>query len=161
MFCPSCGFEYTLKTNYCKRCGESLGNDGKPDIPKAPRLMLVSIFLSIAGLGLFGLMALLNMYRSLWVEGARDAHLIMPFVFGVLLIGGIAGLMIWQLSRLISTFGGSGQMIASERPVMREALSPQVAAPTDPIRNVVESPSVVEHTTRQMAGVYREPPARE
>ena len=24
MFCQSCGFEYTQKTNYCKRCGGEL-----------------------------------------------------------------------------------------------------------------------------------------
>jgi len=34
MFCPSCGFEYTQKTNYCKRCGEDLNPAVVNDAPK-------------------------------------------------------------------------------------------------------------------------------
>ena len=30
MFCPTCGFEYTQKTNYCKRCGAGLTSSDKP-----------------------------------------------------------------------------------------------------------------------------------
>jgi len=86
---------------------------------------------------------------------------ILSFALGLLLIGGIAVLVIWQLSRLITTFQKSNQAPAQERVIVREAQVPHLGAPTDPVRSPVEPSSVVEHTTRQMAGVYGEPKAIE
>ena len=49
-----------------------------------------------------------------------------------------------------------------ERPTFTEVQSQgRLASPTDPVRGAVESPSVVEHTTRQLANVYRSPNAPE
>jgi hypothetical protein len=116
--------------------------------------MLIGAFWSIAALGLVGLISLLGMYHSLWMRGARDESLFVPFIMGLMLVGVIAVLMTWQLSRLISAYLKSGDNIVPERPVMREihpVQTPQIASPTDQIRNVGEHPSVVEHTTRQIA----------
>ncbi|MCI0662041.1 MAG: hypothetical protein L0220_13305 [Acidobacteria bacterium] len=152
---------------YCKRCGEWLGNTVNAEAPKFPRMAIVGIFWSIAALGLFGLIALLSWYQSLWDRGARDINLWVPFVLGGFLLGAIAGLMIWQLSRLISGYQQSNRNITPERPPMREfhPVQPsQLAAPTDPIAHspqAVERPSVAEHTTRQMARPNREPSASE
>lgn len=167
MYCPACGSEYTQNMNFCKRCGELLNNRGNIEAPKLPRLAIVGIFWSIAGLGLFGLIALLSWYQSLWDRGARDINLWVPFVLGGFLLGAIVGLMMWQLSRLISAYNQSNRNIFPERPVMREfrPVQPsQLASPTDPMAQspqAVERPSVAEHTTRQMARSNREPNASE
>jgi hypothetical protein len=39
-----------------------------------------------------------------------------------------------------------------EKHFIREAPPAPLGAPTDPLQQTVEPPSVVEHTTRQMAG---------
>ena len=82
---------------------------------------------------------------------------LISFALGLLFVGAIAGILIWQLSRLITAFQKSNQAPAQERVIIREAQVPQLGAPIDPIRSAVEPSSVVEHTTRQMAGVYGEP----
>jgi hypothetical protein len=98
-----------------------------------PSLKITGIFLVIAAFGLFGLMEVYKIYMKMLYAGVRGAPLFVPFVLGIALIGAI--------------------------------LEPQpharIAAPNDPVLNVVERPSVAEHTTRQMAGAYREPQARE
>ena len=85
----------------------------------------------------------------------RDA--ILSFALGLLFVGGIAGFLIRQMSRLITASQKSNQAPAQERIIIREAQAQQLGAPTDPIRGAAEPHSVVEHTTRQMAGVYGEP----
>jgi hypothetical protein len=87
----------------------------------------------------------------------KDA--ILSLALGLLFVGGIAGLLIKQLSRLITAQQISNQAPAQERIIIREAQSPQIGAPADPVWGASEPHSVVEHTTRQMAGVYNEPKA--
>jgi hypothetical protein len=74
-------------------------------------------------------------------------------------IGMIAGLLVWQLSRMITAFQRSSQNKVVERHFIRETHPSQLAAPADTDRKIAEPSSVVEHTTRQMASVYREPDA--
>jgi hypothetical protein len=84
-------------------------------------------------------------------------------VLGVGLIGAVAGLLCWQLSRVITVARKQDDWASKEQqPTFRE-VQPQarLVAPADPARNAVEPSSVVEHTTRQMAGVYKEPVTRE
>jgi hypothetical protein len=168
MFCPSCGAEYTKKMNYCKRCGGWLMNNTVgADAPKLPRISLAGIFWAISGFSLFGLITLALLYRTLWISGARDTSLSHPFLIMAVLIGVVAGLMIKQLSRLITANLNSIQGIGPERPEMRKSTasqSAQSAAPSDSVAGAlpaVDSPSVVEHTTRQMAHAYKEPTAGE
>ena len=94
-----------------------------------------------------------NFYGDMLNRGIRGPELIIPFLLGIALIGAVAGLLSWQLSRLITTARKREHWAAKqERPTFRE-VQPQarLVTPADPIRSVVESPSVVEHTTRQMA----------
>ncbi|HKQ80452.1 MAG TPA: hypothetical protein VJ810_42550 [Blastocatellia bacterium] len=94
-------------------------------------------------------------------RGGPDAFF--PFVFGIALIGAVAGLLSWQLSRVITTARKREDWAAKQgRPIFMD-VQPQahLVTPTDPIRSVVENPSVVEHTTRQMASVHKIPAARE
>ena len=48
MFCQSCGFEYTQKTNYCKRCGGNLTSTDKPPVVQLPTLKITGVFFVIA-----------------------------------------------------------------------------------------------------------------
>jgi hypothetical protein len=160
MFCPSCGFEYTQKTNYCKRCGEELGVAPQSVEIKPQRFQAIGMsFFVVAVFGIFGLF--LNLLSFHLLLGRLDfLQAFIMFALGLLLIGGIAGFLIKELSRLISAHQKSNQAPAQERIIIREAQTPQIGAPTDSIRGAAEPHSVVEHTTRQMAGVYNEPKSR-
>jgi hypothetical protein len=155
MFCPSCGFEYTQKTNYCKRCGESLGVTNVVDAPKMERPKLAAMFCAVAAFGIVGMITAFAMLDRLTMRGLRGDDLIVPFVMTLMFTGAIAGLLIWQLARMITAYQKTGRNVVVEKHYIREAPPAQLGAPTDPLQQSVEPPSVVEHTTRQMAGKYK------
>jgi hypothetical protein len=155
MFCPSCGFEYTQKTNYCKRCGESLSVASVVDAPKMERPKLAAMFCAIAAFGIAGMVSAFAMLSMLTGRGLRGDDLIVPFVMTLMFNGAIAGLLIWQLARMITAYQKSGRNVVVEKHYIREAPPAQLGAPTDSLQQTVEPPSVVEHTTRQMAGKYK------
>jgi len=153
MFCQSCGFEYTQKTNYCKRCGGNLTSSDKPPVVQLPTLKITGVFFVIAAFVLFSLMFVYDFYWDMIRQQIRGAELFVPFILGIGLIGAVAGLLCWQLSRVITVARKPENWVEKqERPTFRE-VQPQgrLVAPADPARNAVEPPSVVEHTTRQMA----------
>jgi len=155
MFCPSCGFEYTQKTNYCKRCGDSLSVTSLVDAPKVERPKLALMFCVIAAFGIVGMLTIFAMYENLARHGLRGDELMIPFVMGLMFIGALAGLLIWQLARMVTTYQKGGQNVIVEKHYIREAPPAQLGAPADPSQQAVEPPSVVEHTTRQFASKYR------
>jgi hypothetical protein len=155
MFCPSCGFEYTQKTNYCKRCGESLSVTSMVDAPKMERPKLAAMFGAVAAFGIVGMAMAFAMLNVLVDRGLRGDELIVPFVMTLTFTGSIAGLLIWQLARMITASQKIGRNVVVEKHYIREAPPAQLGAPTDPLQQSVEPPSVVEHTTRQMAGKYK------
>ena len=158
MFCPSCGFEYTQKTNYCKRCGEELNAAPQSAEIKPQRSQATGMAFVVVGfLGIAGLFLNLLSFQVLLSNHVYPKDAILSFVLGLMFVGGIAGLLIKQLSRLITAYQKPNQAPAQERVIIRETQAPQIGAPTDPIRGAAEPHSVVEHTTRQMAGVYGEP----
>ena len=153
MFCQSCGFEYAQKTNYCKRCGGNLTSSDKPPVIQMPALKITGVFFVIAAFVLFSLMFVYSFYWDMVRQQIRGPELFVPFVLGIGLIGAVAGLLCWQLSRLITAARKPEHWAEKqERPTFRE-VQPQgrLVAPADPARSAVEPPSVVEHTTRQMA----------
>jgi len=156
MYCPSCGFEYTQKTNYCKRCGDSLGVTSVVDAPKVERPKLALMFCAVAAFGIVGLLTIFTLYEDLAYRGLRGDELIIPFVMGLMFTSAIAGLLIWQLARMITAYKEAGRRVIVEKQYIREAPPAQLGAPTDPIQQTVEPQSVVEHTTRQFAGKYGE-----
>ncbi len=164
MFCQHCGFEYTQKTNYCKRCGGNLISSDKAPVIQLPNLKITGVFFVIAAFVLFALMFVYNFYTRMIFAGVRGPELFLPFVLGVALIGMVAALLCWQLSRVIAGFRKQADQAADqERPPLIgvQPQAPHLSSPAVPARSAVESPSVVEHTTRQMAGVYRAPGAPE
>jgi uncharacterized protein (DUF983 family) len=152
MFCPSCGFEYTQKTNYCKRCGESLGLTGASDAPKIERPSLATMFIAVATFGGVGLFMALAVLNNLTGRGLRGDDLIVPFVMTLMFTGAIAGLLVWQLARLITAYQKTGRNVVVEKHYIRESPPAQLGASTGQFQQAVEPPSVVEHTTRQLAG---------
>jgi hypothetical protein len=155
MFCPSCGFEYTQKTNYCKRCGESLSVTSLVDAPKMERPKLAIMFLAVAAFGIAGMGMAIALLDMMLGRGLRGDELIVPFVMSLMFTGAIAGLLIWQLARLITAYQKTGRNVVVEKHFIRETPPAQLGAPSDPIQQAVEPPSVVEHTTRQFAGKYK------
>jgi hypothetical protein len=153
MFCPSCGFEYTQKTNYCKRCGAGLTGSDKPPVTQLPTLKITGVFFVIAAFVLFSLILIYDFYEDMVRNQIRGAEALVPFVLGIGLIGAVAGLLCWQLSRLIGATRKQEDWMAKQQPSFME-IQPQgrFIAPDDSVRQMVEPSSVVEHTTRQMAG---------
>lgn len=155
MFCPSCGFEYTQKTKYCKRCGESLGVTSVADAPKIERPKLAVMFFAVAAFCIVGMFMSFGMYNKLANKGLRGDELILPFMMGMMFTGAIGGLLIWQLSRLVTAFQKGERNVVVEKHYIREAPPAQLGAAADPLQQAVDPPSVVEHTTRQLAGKYK------
>ena len=155
MFCPSCGFEYTQKTNYCKRCGESLSVTNVADAPKTGRGILAFMFCAVAAFSSVGMLMAFVMYNHLANRGLRGDELIAPFMMGMVFTGGIAGLLIWQLARLVTAYQKGERNVVVEKHYIRESPPAQLGATADPLQQAVEPPSVVEHTTRQFASKYK------
>src|SRR5262245_23485177 len=128
MFCPTCGFEYNQKTNYCKRCGEGLNSAPSVVESKPPRLLAASLFFAAALFGIIGLLINLSFYYDMAREAVNKGYTlyepILVFKIGMILVGIIDGLLIWQLSRVISAFQKSAQSQAPERIIIREVLTP-------------------------------------
>jgi hypothetical protein len=157
MFCPSCGFEYTQKTNFCKRCGEDLNPAGVVDSPKKTQPnQATGMFFVVAMFGLIGLFLNLLTFLEMLRKGARE-EAFLAFALGLLFVGGIAGFLIRQMSRLITANQKSNQAPAQERVIIKEAQVPRLGMTNDQAQGVGEPHSVVEHTTRRMADVYSEP----
>jgi len=166
MFCPSCGAESTQKTNFCKRCGANTNlaaNTVEVNLPQAGvtgMVWAIAIF-SLAGLiaSLFGLHELSKPWRNF-----RDRDVIVALFLCLTFVFSVTGLLVKQLSRLINTYQEAVRRTIGK--TQFETAPPPQAIPTQPQRPYIPAPqdpvsSVAEHTTRQMASVYREPAARE
>jgi hypothetical protein len=160
MFCPSCGFEYTPKLNYCKRCGENLNPGAPPVEVRVPRQSIPALAGAITVLGLGGLIVILAAYFQLVRWGLRGDDLALPFIGGLIFIGGVSAPLIYQLSRVITAMQQTRHVIYSERPALPESRPAPYASPTEARRPAVEMSSVTEPTTRQF-GAAREPRGNE
>jgi len=158
MFCPSCGFEYTQKTNYCKRCGEDLNPAGAADAPKKTQSNVAIMFIAVVAFCLSAMTLILLAYDHFFNRGwsESDASLIN---FVILFSFVVALLLIWQLARMVTAFRRTRQDKVIEKHFIREVPAIQPVAPTGQIPAPAGPPSVVEHTTRQMAGAYNDPEA--
>jgi threonine/homoserine/homoserine lactone efflux protein len=118
---------------------------------------LAGIFWAISVFGICGIGLAFIILLALARLGVRGDEMLIPFVFSLMVVFGIAGLLVWQLSRLITA---SQQQVKSnanfERPAVKEYQPASLAAAPE------AAPSVIEHTTRQFGTpVYKEPGARE
>ncbi|MBO0858815.1 MAG: hypothetical protein J2P21_10160 [Chloracidobacterium sp.] len=86
-------------------------------------------------------------------RGLRGDDLVLPLLMTLTFTGSIAGLLIWQLARLITAYQKTGRNVIVEKHFIREASPANLGAPAGEIQQAVEPPTVVEHTTRRMADV--------
>src|SRR5262245_66133575 len=102
MFCPTCGFEYTQKTNYCKRCGAELNAAPQSVEIKPQRSQAVGMSFVVVGfLSIVGLFLNLLSFHVLLSRNVHPVAAIFSFALGLLFVGGIAGFLMRQMSRLI------------------------------------------------------------
>ena len=162
MFCASCGFEYTQKTNYCKRCGEELNQVGAADAPKKRQPNVNGMFWAVVAFWLSAMTLLYMAYDYFHDKPWKDRDRYGPVLLGAAFTLVVVLLLIWQLARMVTAFRRTGQNVTVEKHFIREVPAVQPVAPTGQMPEAPESiysSSVVEHTTRQMAGVYGEPKA--
>ena len=165
MFCASCGFEYTQKTNYCKRCGGDLNPTIATVAPKKTQPAVIAMFWGVIAFCLTAVTILFGMFDHFQRNGrcdgmCGDERLLLSFVAFFLFV--VTLLLIWQLARMVTAFRRTAENATVEKHFIREVPTVQPVAPTGQMPEapeVIYSSSVVEHTTRQMAGVYGEPKA--
>jgi hypothetical protein len=161
MFCPSCGAESAQKTNFCKRCGANMNPAANTVEVHLPRAGVSGMVWAIAGFSLIGLIASLIMLGALSGPSSDPIteRVVAAFIACLTFILCVSGLLTWQLARLINTYRDAvRQTINKAQFEVSPAPQPQLlyipAAQS-------HASSVVEHTTRQMADMRREPQPRE
>src|SRR5262245_19710703 len=154
MFCPSCGAECLQKTNFCKRCGANMTQTANTVEVHLPRAGITGMVWAIAAFSLIGLIASLIMLGGLSGGGSgySERAIIFAFVVCLTFIFSVGGLLTWQMARLINTYRDSvrqtinkTQFDVSPAPQPQPGYIPAAQSP---------APSVIEHTTRQMAELY-------
>ena len=153
MYCPSCGTELTSELSYCNRCGANL----KPILPPAalPPAKLVratwaiSVAITLVTLGGFGMV--FSVVMELIANGINLSPGGMVLIFFCLLvILAIVGLLVRQLSRVLSMSQLSGDAPAAQKPNLEEKPVQQISEAREPVS------SVTDHTTRTFEPIYRE-----
>jgi hypothetical protein len=157
MYCPSCGAAVAQKTNFCKQCGANMNPAANMVEVHLPRAGVSGMVWAIAVFSLIGLIASLIMLGGLggpW-SGYPKEMIIIAFIACLMLIFSVAGLLTWQLARLISVYRDAVKQTINK--AQFEVLPPPPQPQPLYIPGAPPSLSVVEHTTRQMAGAYVEP----
>ncbi len=127
-----------------------------------PRAGVSGMVWAIAVFSLAGLIASLIMLGAMggpWSGYPKEA-IVFAFIACLALIFSVAGLLTWQLARLINVYRDAVRQTINRSQFEVSPLPPQ---PQPVYIPAAQSPvsSVAEHTTRQMASVYSEPSARE
>ena len=149
MYCPACGIESTQGLNYCKHCGANLTvslltTGQRPDGLKgghfAFAIASLSVGTAVVTLGGLGIVLAFVGDMSHQPNSGDLARLIL--VIGLPMICAISVLLVWQISRLISSVRQSPSA-ASEPPRQAVAAYPPLSMAAAPVVD-----SVTEHTTR-------------
>jgi hypothetical protein len=109
--------------------------------------------------GLIASLVALGELSNPW-RGFPKEPLIFAFLACLLFVFGVAGLLVWQLARLVGAYKESVRHTINRAQFESLAPPPQAQPVYIPASNI-SSPSVVEHTTRQMGGRHKEPIARD
>jgi hypothetical protein len=151
MFCPSCGIESTVKTKYCKSCGANLNSTGTMVEVHIPRPPVAAMTFAIAAFGIIGFIASLITLHEMSERDLKSEALIVTFLFCLMFVFLVVGLLSWQLGRLISSYRDTiKRTIESEK--VETAIPSQPVVPqrqqsyVPPVREPASG--VTEHTTR-------------
>jgi hypothetical protein len=165
MFCPSCGAEANQKTKFCKRCGANLDPTTNVIEINLPRPRVAAMVTAIVGFSFAGLVAALTTL-SAFTHGDRPTEpMVFVFVCCLLFVFAVAGLLVWQLARLINSYKD-----AVQQTIQKAQFEPVAAAsplPPQPQPLYIPAPqesasSVTEHTTRSFKpALFNKSDARE
>jgi hypothetical protein len=152
MFCPSCGFESTQKTNFCKRCGANINPAANVVEIHMPKPRVTGMALTIATFTLIGLIATMIGFDEFSHRPLPWEGLVVAFLGCLLLIFSVACLLVWQLASLISTYRAAIQQTIHKAQIEPIALPQAYSQPVYiPASQEAIKSSVTEHTTRQMS----------
>src|SRR5262249_8740333 len=162
MFCPSCGAASAQKNNFCKKCGANMNPAANTVEVHLPRAGVSGMVWAIALFSIIGLIASLIMLSGLSGPGSRypPDEVIIAFIVCLTFIFSVAGLLTWQLASVINTYRDAVSQTINKAQFEVPPPPPQPQPVYIPAGQP-QAPSVVEHTTRQMAGMRGEPQARE
>jgi putative exporter of polyketide antibiotics len=166
MHCPSCGAANATGLRYCTRCGGNLLQSApvadverlrqtehgwdieKIESPGISVKRLAGLFWAVAIFSLVSLIVLFGISIPLTLFGAPKQVMVPLYMFGSAAVVLIAGMMIKQVSRLITLMENDSRV---PRAVPRTAANPpQINASPPSFR------SVTEHTTRNFEAAYRD-----
>jgi hypothetical protein len=166
MTCPLCGAGNTTGLRYCTRCGGNLFQSApvgdvervrqtehgwdveKIESPGISGKRLAGAFWAVAVFCMVSLVVLFGISVPLTLFGAPRQVMIPLYMFGSAAVVLIAGMLIKQVSRLITLMENESRT-SRQMPRTAAPNPPQVAAPP-PFR------SVTEHTTRNFEAAYRD-----
>jgi len=167
MYCPSCGTFYEQQPRFCKRCGANTTPASTTVELHMPKPRVAGMALTIALFSFAGLVASMLLLQDLSHRDLHKEELVIPFMASLIFVFGIAGLLVWQMSRMINTYQeavrqsvqkAQNELVAAATPV----LPPQQAQPAQLSVASEQTPSVVEHTTRSFhPPLYSGPGTRE
>lgn len=143
MHCQNCGVESVEGQSYCKRCGASLSvTTTEVAAPRNPLPKVGGMFWAIAIFGLGSIATLLGSLVALAAIGMNGEGIRLTGIVVGAVIFGIAGMLIWQLSRLINLAQNATIVQSKKLKTAEQPAYPQIAATPRAV------PSVTEHTTR-------------
>lgn len=146
MYCPSCGLQQTQELRYCPRCGANLApaSQERPPSLVGPiwAVSVAATLVTVLGLGFVFFFAMTLITRNIQLNGS----LVLLISFFLLVVMVIAGLLVRQLSRLLSFYQKTGAQAAPKLEPGKNELpgreAPRLEAMGEP------SLSVTEQTTR-------------
>ena len=141
MYCPSCGAEFTNGLKFCKRCGANLNSVKKTQETGLDLGKFASMFWSIGVFGMTGLALLVGGLLGAMGIGVKSDAVVVVAIFMLMTILAIAGMLTFQLSRLIK-LANDMQFESREFDIER--------TPAQIEESPLGMPSVTEHTTRNM-----------
>lgn len=150
MYCPSCGATLLQEMNYCNRCGINLGLIKGSGSSKSLEKSVESTVWSIVGvtLSMLGMMiAVMALMNGFGLSGEAVVFF-MALMFLVLI--GIDGLLVWQLSR-------QNRLAKKARSATQLERSKAAKLNAQPEQLLGEAGmSVTENTTRILEPTYEE-----
>lgn len=145
--------ELTSELSYCNRCGANLKPTSTQSAVPPKKLVgaawAISIAITLVTLGGFGMVFAIVMALITNGINLSEGGMVLILV-SLLIILAIAGLLVRQLSRVISMPQVSGDAPSAQRPRLEEKPVPQIGVAREPVS------SVTDHTTRTFDPIYRE-----
>lgn len=157
MYCPSCGAALTQGLSYCNRCGGELKPSESLIAPNKPGGLGFVIAFGMAlttGIAIGGMAVVLLFIGEMFRRGIPKDSVELFAILSFLMLFGSVALLGRQMSRLIGVYLQPGNTAPQKQ--IKAVASPSLpAAQLDAARQ--PAASVIEHTTRTLNPLYKEP----